>query len=279
MSSNSSLLAPDRGAHFRLNATVSGEGPTMVLIHGVAGSLRIFDPVMAALEAHFRVVRIDLLGYGHSPKPRIRYDLSTHLNALRSTLLDLEAPGPFHLVGLSMGANLALGYAARWPGEVGELVCVGLPYFSGPADARVALRVNPFTRLANEHPWTSRLYVPPLWFIGRHAGVLARFFSKIYTTEMTKDALRNSYFAFRSSLSCCMVHEDLAGLVARSGERRRLFIHGSEDKWATLETVHGAIAPYGDSRLAVVEGVEHNTVVIAPTTTAGFIIEHCCATR
>jgi pimeloyl-ACP methyl ester carboxylesterase len=174
-----------------------------------------------------------------------------------------------------MGANLALGYAARWPDEIGELICIGLPYFSGPDDARVSLRVNPFTKIATEHPYSSRLYIPPLWFIGRHVGALGRCFSTIYTEDMVKDALRNSYYSFRSSLSCCMIYEDLAKLVAASGERRRLFIHGSVDKWSSYQTVRDALAPYPDSELVVLNAVEHNTVVTAPHATAELIVNHC----
>ncbi|WP_345482711.1 alpha/beta fold hydrolase, partial [Actinopolymorpha pittospori] len=45
------------------------DAPALVLIHGLAGSTRWFDPLVPMLTRSHRVIRIDLLGHGQSAKP------------------------------------------------------------------------------------------------------------------------------------------------------------------------------------------------------------------
>jgi pimeloyl-ACP methyl ester carboxylesterase len=100
----------------------TGTGPPLVLVHGVAGSHRVFDLLMPTLEEHFQVLRLDLLGYGHSPKPHHGYGPDDHLGAIHQTIERSGLPKPFVALGLSMGVNLVLHYARRWPSELAGLI-------------------------------------------------------------------------------------------------------------------------------------------------------------
>jgi pimeloyl-ACP methyl ester carboxylesterase len=48
---------------------MSGQGPTVVLIHGIAGSSTTWRAVMPALAEHYTVIAPDLLGTGSRPNP------------------------------------------------------------------------------------------------------------------------------------------------------------------------------------------------------------------
>ena len=48
---------------------MAGEGPAILLIHGIAGSSTTWRAVMPALAEHYTVIAPDLLGHGHSAKP------------------------------------------------------------------------------------------------------------------------------------------------------------------------------------------------------------------
>ena len=221
----------------RLRAVTTGSGPPMVLIHGVAGSNVIWDRLVPLLEPYFTVVRVDLLGYGHSPKPRVTYTPRRHVAAIRFTLAQEGVSPPYVLVGLSMGTVLMLEYAATWPDEAQAMIGVAFPYFASERAARAGLRHNLWTRLALEHPISAGVMVPTIWWAGRLVPGLVARTSSIYTRAMAKDALRARYRAFRSSLLNCMVHHRLDGTLAASGGVRRLFIHGGSDEWATVEAV------------------------------------------
>jgi pimeloyl-ACP methyl ester carboxylesterase len=254
--------------------STSGSGPPLVLIHGVAGSQMVWDRIVPLLEPHFTIVRMDLLGYGHSPKPRVRHTPLRHVTAIRRTLAHEGVTGPIVLVGLSMGSNLMLEYALRWPDEVRAMIGIGFPFYPTEAAARIGLRHNLWTRLALQVPLLASIIVPLVWWAGRLApGVLSRN-ATIYTGEMAKDALRARYQSFRSSLLHCMVNYRLQEPLRASGSTRRLFIHGSDDQWASVEAVRQALHPYPLSELHVIEDAPHNLAVAEPARTAALILDH-----
>jgi pimeloyl-ACP methyl ester carboxylesterase len=246
----------------------------MVLIHGVAGSQMVWDRLVPLLEDHFTLVRVDLLGYGHSPKPRVVHTPLRHVAAIRRTLVQHGVDAPVALVGLSMGSNLMLEYAMRWPDEVSAMIGIGFPFYPTEAAARIGLRHNLWTRLALQFPTLAGLLVPATWQIARLTpGVFSRR-ATIYTGEMAKDALRARYRSFRSSLLNCMVHYRLQEPLRASGGARRLFVHGSDDQWASAEVVRAALDPYSLSDLRIIDGAPHNLAVAEPERTAGLILDH-----
>jgi pimeloyl-ACP methyl ester carboxylesterase len=264
---------PDNDPYL-LHSVTSGNGSPMVLIHGVAGSHMVWDRIAPLLEPHFRITRVDLLGYGRSPKPDVAYTPHRHVAAIRRTLAQDGIVAPYAFVGLSMGANLMLEYARRWPDELQAMVGLGFPYYPTEAAARVGLKSNLWTRMALEHPALSRVTVPSLWRVGRCVPGLFSRAATIYTGAMAKDALRARYQSYRSSLLECMVYYRLDEPLRASGNQRRLFVHGSEDKWASVEVVRDAIRPFAHSELSVVEKAPHNLAVAEPEKTAAAILHH-----
>jgi pimeloyl-ACP methyl ester carboxylesterase len=257
-----------------LHSVASGAGPPMVLVHGVAGSHMVWDRLVPLLEPHFTVIRVDLLGYGHSPRPDGPCTPHRHVAAIRRTLAQRAPASPYVMVGLSMGANLMLEYAQRWPDEVGDLIGIGFPYYSSEAAARVGLRHNVWTRIALQYPTLAQVAVPLAWSIARLIPGLFERNSTIYTGAMAKDALRANYGAFESSLLHCMVHYRLDGPLAASGTRRRLFIHGGDDQWATADEVRAALVPFPDTELHVIEGAPHNLAVSEPDRSSELILDY-----
>src|SRR5215218_7840253 len=56
----------------------AGEGPVLVMIHGIAGSSNTWVPCMPLLAEHYTVIAPDLLGHGESAKPRGDYSLGAY---------------------------------------------------------------------------------------------------------------------------------------------------------------------------------------------------------
>jgi pimeloyl-ACP methyl ester carboxylesterase len=271
------LAVPERSPNTEssvLHSVVSGTGPPLVLIHGVAGSLMVWERLAPLLEPHFTVIRMDLLGYGHSPKPGAPSTPRRHVAAIRRTLLQRDQAPPYVVVGLSMGANLMLEFAQRWPADVQDMIGIGFPYYPSEASARVGLRHNVWTRLALQYPSLARIIVPPVWSMARLTPGLLSGTSNIYTPAMARDALRANYRSFESSLLHCMVHYRLEEPLAASGARRRLFIHGGDDQWAAADVVREALAPFSDTEFHVVDAAPHNLVVAEPDRTAMVVLDY-----
>ncbi len=115
-----------------LNYAVEGEGYPIVLIHGLATSLRDWETLVPDLvAAGFSVHRVDLFGHGDSPKPGAPrlYTFKVIYGTLDEWIDSLELEEPFFLVGHSMGGYMSLMYALRNPNRVTALTLID-PLFS-----------------------------------------------------------------------------------------------------------------------------------------------------
>ena len=104
-----------------------GSGPAVVFLHGFSFDHRQWAPQIEHFRKSHRCIAYDLRGFGRSAPPNGPYDHVLDLHAMIESL-DLEAPV---IVGLSLGANIAMSYAARYPQAISKLVLAssGLPGF------------------------------------------------------------------------------------------------------------------------------------------------------
>ncbi|MCW5945261.1 MAG: alpha/beta hydrolase [Cryobacterium sp.] len=110
-----------------------GEGPTVIMIHGIASSSVTFEKLVPMIQDRHRVIAIDLLGFGESPSPEgAEYTLEEHVSALRRTINALGLTSPFVLVGHSMGGLIATRFAAKKARLLSKLVLVSPPIYVSP---------------------------------------------------------------------------------------------------------------------------------------------------
>lgn len=91
----------------------SGAGPAVVLLHGHSVDLRMWDAQFASLASRYFVIRYDLRGYGRSDMPEEGRDY-LHAKDLHRLMKHLGI-GRAHLVGLSLGAFVALDFLHLYP--------------------------------------------------------------------------------------------------------------------------------------------------------------------
>lgn len=148
-----------------------GEGPTVLLLHGIASSSVTFHHVIPLLERTHRCIAIDLLGFGESPAPEwADYTLADHVAAIERTVASLRLREPFIVVGHSMGALIGARYAARRQKRVAKLVMVSPPIYLAPheiGDVIERVRMDFYLRLY-EYLRTNRE------FTLRHAALVQR---------------------------------------------------------------------------------------------------------
>jgi pimeloyl-ACP methyl ester carboxylesterase len=105
----------------RMRYFVGGEGPPLVLVHGLSGSATNFTLLAPLLARHRRVLIPDLPGHGRSDRLPAAPSLNGYADRVRY-LAELEGMVPGPLVGHSLGGSVALRTALRWPGDVSALV-------------------------------------------------------------------------------------------------------------------------------------------------------------
>lgn len=102
-----------------LSHETHGDGPGVVLLHGVGLDRTMWARCLPALAARHRVTLVDLRGHGESPRAAAGVSLE-ELAADVAALLE----GPTHLVGFSLGALIAQQLALVKPELTASLALV-----------------------------------------------------------------------------------------------------------------------------------------------------------
>ena len=135
--------APRRAG--RLGVRVFGRGnPVLVLLPGIAASHAYFGAAYDRLGEVATVVVIDPLGFGSSMDAGVSTDsfaLEEHIAAITGALRALDLHGrPLHVAGHSMGASLAIQWAAASGGDIRTVVAFDAPLFRTRAEADERVR-------------------------------------------------------------------------------------------------------------------------------------------
>lgn len=107
----------------RVSYQVLGDGPPLILVHGLSGSMRWWVHNVQTLAQDYCVYLVDLPGFGTMRRVRARFAL---INVAQWLLAWMEAVGirKAHLVGHSMGGYICLWIAAHHPEVVARLVLI-----------------------------------------------------------------------------------------------------------------------------------------------------------
>ena len=110
------------------------DAPVLVLLHGFGSSLQTWDVWAAKLELNYRVIRLDLPGFGLTgPSPLHDYSEANDLATL-THFVDKLGVSSFSVIGHSMGGKMAWGLAAAKPDRVKALVLMAPDGFAQAKD-------------------------------------------------------------------------------------------------------------------------------------------------
>lgn len=130
---------------------------TIVFIHGIGNTLHAWDDVVKKMPKDIRLIGIDLLGFGGSPRPHwTQYNAKTQARSVGATLLTLGLSKRVIIVGHSLGALVAVEVARRYPFAVKQLILANPPFYS-PEDSVKSVWSSEFQlrrmyRFARKHP-------------------------------------------------------------------------------------------------------------------------------
>src|SRR5436305_3921863 len=102
----------------RISIMEAGTGAPVIALHGLGGTKASFLPTVAQLADSFRVIAVDLPGFGDSDKPiGARYDARFFADSVIDLIDELELD-QVHLIGNSLGGRGALEIALRRPNRI-----------------------------------------------------------------------------------------------------------------------------------------------------------------
>lgn len=112
MAHQNTTSAPD-GTAIAWSSHGSGDGPAVVLVHGITESAATWDPITERLSAGHRVITTDLRGHGESGSAA-RYDLEAMAGDIAVVMASADAARP-HLVGHSLGGAVVSAAGGALP--------------------------------------------------------------------------------------------------------------------------------------------------------------------
>lgn len=263
------LVELDAGA--AVNLVEQGEGPPVVLVHGLPGTAYHWSAVTEALaDRGHRVLAYDRVGYGHS-EPRADDDYTVHANAMELVaLLGAEELDQATVVGWSYGGMTAMTAALLDPSRMGRLVLIGTAglWEEAPPPSPV------FDLLFSAPVQAWIVSVPPL-FRSFQQGMGELFFSEqpvpagfartstaLFAQPGTRHTWRQEGRHFRFD-----------GPDPSPIERPILLLHGDDDRIAPLVIAQGIASRAPDARLVSFPGGSH----ALPATHPGWVAGHIAA--
>jgi pimeloyl-ACP methyl ester carboxylesterase len=201
-----------------------GEGPPVILVHGIAASLSDWDALMPELvRAGFSVYALDLLGHGDSLKPRERrfYHAQMVYAVFEAWLQSLQLERPPILIGHSLGGYLGLQYSLLHPQGLRGLVLID-PFYSQK-------QITPLLRRLNRYPqWGEKvLSLVPEWLLNLVMGLDPT--NRSHFDPQSHQRIANDYK--RASPRILYIPATTADLTSRLGEVQTasLVIWGERD--------------------------------------------------
>ncbi|NLU81403.1 alpha/beta hydrolase [Rhodococcus sp. HNM0569] len=125
---------------YRRAYRIAGEGPAILLLHGIGDNSSTWAEIIPHLARTHTVLAPDLLGHGQSDKPRADYSVAAYANGMRDLLTTLDI-AKVTVVGHSLGGGVAMQFAYQFPHMVDRLVLV--------SSGGVTRDVHPLLRLAS----------------------------------------------------------------------------------------------------------------------------------
>ena len=239
-----------------------GEGPPILLIHGITSSSRTWKRVMPRLAESHTVIAPDLLGHGRSAKPQGDYSLGAYASGVRDLLVALDIPKAT-VVGHSLGGGIALQFAYQFPERVDRIVLVD--------SGGIGHEVNPLLRAA---ALPGAEFVLPVMFSPtlhdgalRVRGLLSRIglqpnadiegVSEGFASLTEADARRAFLNTVRSVIDTKGQRVSARDRLYLAGDIPTLIVWGENDRIIPLDHAHRAKAMLRGSRLEVFPRAGH----------------------
>ncbi len=241
----------------RIHVRVSGEGPTLILLHGFMASAYTFREIIPVLQDSFRVVSIDLNGFGYTERPKSAraYRIQDQADLIVRVMEKIGLP-PGIIVGHSYGGMVASVIAVRHPDSVQKLILVSppsgfdrLPWYLHSRIGQELLYL--LCRRVVSNPKRYKALSSRAFF---REGILTDEVSETYRNQLLIEGARSSFFGIMEALMA----GEFPGIDFRDLEHPALVLAGEQDAVVRLESCRSLAAKFRRGRLEVIPDCGHS---------------------
>jgi poly(3-hydroxyoctanoate) depolymerase len=246
----------------RVRYRVSGDGPPLLMIHGIGAPLEFWSRLETELD-DFQTITVDPPGAGQSSTPHGRFSMRQFAGVMDGVLAHLEVDR-VNVLGLSLGGMIAQELAYRSPRRVEKLVLASTTCGLGsvPANPKV------LAAIAN----------PMRFYSDRHYRHIAPM---MYGQQVTEDpSLLDEYIEARRQCRPSLLGHFVQLTAActwtsrpwlRKLEMPVLVIAGADDQVVPVANGRMLASAVADGRLEVIEGGSHLCPIQEPVRSAQII--------
>ena len=223
-----------------------GKGFPLVLVHGFLGSSTMWKPQIDFFKDHFRVITLDLPGFGKSNKAKLHNNIQS-ISSLILECLEEKKINRFHLLGHSMGGMIVQEMAKREGDKISKLICYStgsigeMPgRFETVDESRENLRKNGLKNMARN--------IVKTWFV---KGEDSKYFNACIEIgkQTSIKAVDNSLVAFKNWNGVDTL---------KNIKNETLIVWGDQDKSYNLEQIQTLEKNIVKSKLVIFKNCAHN---------------------
>lgn len=221
---------------------IFGEGETLLLLHGWGGSSESFLRVQEFLSTNYRVIVLDLPGFGKSEEPKKPWNLDDYVEFLREFLSQMNIE-KCSLAGHSFGGRIAIKFCAQYPEKIDKLVliaCAGIKHKKSLEEKATNFFANVGKKIFSL-PILKNAYNPGRWVLYK---LLLRRQDYYQANPLMRETMK------------LVINEDLKPLLSKIAAPT-LIIWGENDEITPLEDARIMHREIQRSRLEIIKGAGH----------------------
>jgi pimeloyl-ACP methyl ester carboxylesterase len=246
-----------RADGLRLRVLDIGEGPALLLVHGLGASNQIWQHVVEDFADRYRIVAPDLPGHGESDKPDAPYTIDFYAGVVRTLARELGIDQAI-VAGSSLGGKIALEMACWYPRFVRALV------LAAPA-AQYARGLRPFGKAIQA------LSRPQVMRIALDRSFDQTVFERMHVGHVVRRRLLEARFAAADFPDFARaVARSVGGVLAAESQPLErltmpvLAIWGREDRIVPMRRSTELVRAIAHARLRVIERCGHVSMLEQP---------------
>jgi (E)-2-((N-methylformamido)methylene)succinate hydrolase len=241
--------------------TIEGNGPPVLLIHGVGARLENWDGVASVLSRSFRVVRYDLRGHGKTSKVPGPYSLEMFADDA-AELLEHLGVACAHVAGHSLGGMIAITLAGRYAQRVDRLAVLSAA--AGRTEEERRKVMERIALIASGIPGDHFKNSLSRWFTDEFQAANPELMEQYAARNRENDPA--CYAAAYTVLATGEVGPELPRIKAPT-----LVVTGEHDLGSNPRMARFIHAGIAGSELRILPRLRHSILVEAPPTVAGLL--------
>ena len=229
------------------------KGFPLLLIHGLGGSIESWNNNIDFLSTKFRIIALDLPGFGLSDKPRISYTINFYVNFVEKFIKKLKINRLF-LIGSSLGGHIAVEFTLNNKKIVDKLILI-TPAGSLPKSFKGTPELKRYIKIiqAKSSDDVNRILT------SIDNSMIDDSYAKIIYKRLSLTGAKDAFIsAFKGSAQAPRYNNKLEKINTNT-----LLIWGKEDKMIPIKFIH-PFMEHGNSRIIIIENCGHRPHVENP---------------